>query len=364
MARTNPTGEPRLGAFASWAVLTASFILSASTWIAFATLAGFTDTLTVHGVTLRLAWLMPIVVDGYVVVALVLWTAPVPAKVAAFARKNTYFAVAVGVTVQSAYHLLTVWSLTHVVWQTVLAAIGGMFPPAVSGLAVHMRALLRRESSIDAAVRQPSDTHTSPVQVPPGPALEPVRVPAPKPIPVPVPAIPAAVEAWQPAAAPAPSFRLSTLDDVPAEPAPVAGPAPAAAVPPTPADLKARIVSKPAPAPTASAAAPVRPARPSRPVPAGPAMTAAPLAPPATDSVARPGAAQLALPIVSPDLLERAREIAEQYRTEHGTPITAGQLAVQLRKSTQLAAQALAALGETAAAPARPINGRRVPASR
>ncbi|WP_426505391.1 hypothetical protein ACPPVO_47105 [Dactylosporangium sp. McL0621] len=345
-------------------MLTASFILSASTWIAFATLAGFTDTLTVDGMTLRLAWLMPIVVDGYVVVALVLWTAPVPAKVAAFARKNTYFAVAVGVTVQSAYHLLTVWSLTHVVWQTVLAAIGGMFPPAVSGLAVHMRALLRREGSIDAAVRQPSAAHTSPVQVSPGPALEPVHVPAPKPIPVPVPAIPAAVVAAQPAATPAPSFRLSTLDDVPAEPAPVADPAPAAPVPPTPADLKARIVSKPAPAPTAPAAAPVRAARPSRPEPVDPAPTAAQLAPPATDSVARPGAAQLTLPIVSADLLAQARAVATQYLTEHGTPITAGQLAVRLRIPTEIAAQALTVFDDTAAPTARPVNGRRVPASR
>src|SRR5437773_9345547 len=93
------TGEPRLASVASWAVLAASFGLSASTWIALARLAGFTDTLTVPvlGVRLAMAWLMPIAVDGYVVVALVLWIAPVPARVAAFARKNTYGAAGIGI---------------------------------------------------------------------------------------------------------------------------------------------------------------------------------------------------------------------------------------------------------------------------
>src|SRR6266480_543025 len=86
------TGEPRLASVASWAVLTASFGLSASTWIALARLAGFTNTLTVpgFGITLAMAWLMPIAVDGYVTVALVLWMAPVPTKVARFAKRNTY----------------------------------------------------------------------------------------------------------------------------------------------------------------------------------------------------------------------------------------------------------------------------------
>src|SRR5690348_11244415 len=105
------TGEPKLAAFASWAVLFASFGLSASTWIALARTAGFTDRLGVASpfgvrVVFALAWLMPIAIDGYVVTALVLWTAPVPVKVAAFARTNTYAAAGVGVVAQSAYHAL------------------------------------------------------------------------------------------------------------------------------------------------------------------------------------------------------------------------------------------------------------------
>lgn len=177
------TGEPRLAAIASWAVLAASFGLSAATWIALARLAGFTDTLhlPVLDVTVGLAWLMPIAVDGYVVVALVLWMAPVPARVAHFAKVNTYAAAAIGVAAQSAYHALTVWSAQPVdhreAWRAVLAAIVGALPPAVAGLAVHMRALIRRESqatrptvaqpspSVVAAVEQPAPTVEQPVAV-------------------------------------------------------------------------------------------------------------------------------------------------------------------------------------------------------
>ncbi|HEX6970210.1 MAG TPA: hypothetical protein VF174_15550, partial [Micromonosporaceae bacterium] len=139
-------GEPRLAAIASWAVLAASFGLSAATWIAMARLAGFNATLALPGLTADLAWLMPVAVDGYVVVALVLWMAPVPAKVAQFAKVNTYAAAGIGIAAQSAYHAFTVWTAHQQTWQAVLAAIVGALPPAVAGLAVHMRALIRRES--------------------------------------------------------------------------------------------------------------------------------------------------------------------------------------------------------------------------
>src|SRR4051794_14892267 len=113
------TGEPRLASIASWAVLTASFGLSATTWIALARLAGFTATVSIpaFGVVLAMAWLMPIAVDGYVVVALVLWMAPVPTKVTRFARRNTYGAAGIGIAAQSAYHLLFTLSTTNQLWR-------------------------------------------------------------------------------------------------------------------------------------------------------------------------------------------------------------------------------------------------------
>ena len=138
------TGAPRLAALVSWLVLGASFGLSAATWIALARLAGLTGHLPLGA---DLAWLMPVAIDGYVVVALLLWMAPVPATVARFARTNTYAAASLGVAAQSAYHGLTILAETHVVWRAVLAAVVGAAPPAVAALAVHMRALLVRETA-------------------------------------------------------------------------------------------------------------------------------------------------------------------------------------------------------------------------
>lgn len=145
------TGESRLGIASSWAVLVAGFGLSASTWIALAMLSGFdgqvsVPTMSGYLLTLKLAWLMPICIDGYVVTALVLWTSPVPPRVAAFARKNTYGAAGGGVLAQSAYHCLATWTATGAVWRASLALVVGAAPPLVSALAVHMRALIRRES--------------------------------------------------------------------------------------------------------------------------------------------------------------------------------------------------------------------------
>jgi hypothetical protein len=160
---TRRTGEPRLAAAASWAVLAASFGLSASTWIALADLAGFTDRIG----WFRLAWLMPVAVDGYVVVALVLWMAPVPAAVAKFARANTYAAASIGVAAQSAFHAFLIHDQTGSWWRTTLAALVGALPPAGAALSVHMRALIRRESrAADPDVKSDVKSDTEPVPEP------------------------------------------------------------------------------------------------------------------------------------------------------------------------------------------------------
>jgi DNA-directed RNA polymerase specialized sigma subunit len=70
---------------------------------------------------------------------------------------------------------------------------------------------------------------------------------------------------------------------------------------------------------------------------------------------------------VDPGLLRRAEQAARQYRTEHGTPITAGQLAARLRVNSEQAAQALAVINLGPNSPTDPIptaNGRPVKATR
>jgi hypothetical protein len=115
---------------------------------------------------------------------------------------------------------------------------------------------------------------------------------------------------------------------------------------PTPGQVAARVTPSPTTIPLRQTA--TRPAaRDRKPSPRTPQTTTVkPLAAPAADTpVTEPEPAQLPLPYaVDPALLAKAREIAEQYRTENGRPITTGQLAARLRVNSDLAAQALAVL--------------------
>ncbi len=174
---------------------------------------------------------------------------------------------------------------------------------------------------------------------------------------------------------PHPATPASTDDTFLAEPvsSPAPAPLPEPGRPefPTPADVAARLT----PAPTSNPARPAaqnRPATPGarKPRPRTPekTTTAAELAAPATDTVTAPEPAQLTLPtVVDPSLLARAEQVARQYRTEHGTPISAGQLAARLRVNSDLASQALAVLDLGPHSPTQPIptvNGSAVKAAR
>lgn len=194
---------------------------------------------------------------------------------------------------------------------------------------------------------------------------------------LPVPAAPAPVPAAPtPPAVPAPSTtpdptrepvpQLTTPPAILPQPVPAARPEPV----PTPADVAARVTPSPTSIPLRPTARPAT-ARTPQPKPrkTEPTATARPLAAPATDtSVTEPEPAQLPLPYtVDPALLVKAREIAKQYRTEHGTPITAGPLAARLRVNSDQAAQALAVLDLEPENPTKPIptvNGTPVKATR
>jgi hypothetical protein len=147
------------------------------------------------------------------------------------------------------------------------------------------------------------------------------------------------------------------------EPAPTPDPEPALAIP-SPAVVAPRITGADTTSPTGSAVALRDTARKPRPHPSTTGTpSAAQLAAPATDiTVTAPEPAQLSLPIVAPDLLNRARQVAGQFRTEHGTPITPGQLAVRLKVTSEQATQALTVLGLAPDSPSKPIptvNGNR-----
>jgi hypothetical protein len=130
------TRESRLGITASWVSLLGSFVLSFATWVALGQLTGYGT----------LAFCLALCVDGYIVSALVTWMAPVSDKIATVAKVNTWIAAVIGVTAQSAYHGLTIWTQTESHWRAVLATAVGALPPLGAAGSVHMRAMVRRNS--------------------------------------------------------------------------------------------------------------------------------------------------------------------------------------------------------------------------
>ena len=154
------------------------------------------------------------------------------------------------------------------------------------------------------------------------------------------------------------------------EPAPTPDPAPTVSIP-TPATVAARVTPSPTTIPLRSPATRPASAGTAKPRPRTPEPTTAAeaLAAPATDtSVSAPEPAQPSMPMtVDPGLLRRAEQTARQYRTEHGTPITPGQLAVRLKVTSEQATQALAVLDLGLNGPTQPIptaNGHRTKVTR
>ena len=99
-----------------------------------------------------------------------------------------------------------------------------------------------------------------------------------------------------------------------------------------------------------------RPSKPARP----PAQR---LAPSTTDfPVSASEAAQPTLPGIAPDLLARAAQVAREYRTDHGEPITPGKLAVRLKMTSEQAGHVLAAIDQNT--DPTPVNGAAVKATR
>jgi hypothetical protein len=265
--------------------------------------------------------------------------------VAEFAKKNTYGAAGIGIVAQSAYHLLATNSATDQTWRVVLAALVGALPPAVAGLAVHMRALIRREGSTPSVI----NADAVPATVPPSMVT--------------TTAVPVLSAAATSTTGPAPTAPVSVARDEPES-------VPARREVPTPAHVAARVTPSPTTIPLRPTTVPARSAGTSKPSrKPEPTASADLLAAPATDTrVTAPEPAQLALPMpVDPRLLSRADKVARQYRTEHGTPITAGQLAARLRVNSEEAAQALALLDlgpNTPTTPIATVNGSSVKATR
>lgn len=163
---THTRHEPRIVVAVSWLCLAAAFALSAITWIALGRIAGYGP----------LAYLMPLVVDTYIIGAIVTWLQPVGPQVAQFAYWNMYGAAIVGVISQAIYHCASVWTSPepgtgHVIWKAALALVIGGIPPLFAFLGVHLRGLARRELNNSRTTKPAETTHPDgTASVPPPPA--------------------------------------------------------------------------------------------------------------------------------------------------------------------------------------------------
>ncbi|MDP9144692.1 MAG: hypothetical protein M3N43_08340 [Actinomycetota bacterium] len=179
--------QPWLAFLLVGVVLASSFFLSASTWVSIGRVAGFDGGDYYKAIAEDLSeptpsWALPVTVDGFLTLSLLLWLAPVSARAKSFAKWSTYTMAFLGVGAQSAYHALMVnqaVSAFHELtatdgdsWRPWLAGAVGAFPPAIAAMAVHMVALLVAHRNT------PSGTTANPVPV--GlPGGVPVAVPAP-----------------------------------------------------------------------------------------------------------------------------------------------------------------------------------------
>ena len=208
---------------------------------------------------------------------------------------------------------------------------------------------LRRQAAVDAIARELGHPHTNPntVAVPPHYVATTPTPTTPTPVPTSQPStvdMPSAVPASPPHKAPTPTPPVVPI------PSPVAvaeriTPRPQANPRPTPAPVSG-------PAQRATRTRTSTPTTPATRLPAS--STDSPVT--ATEPVQPP------LPMVPPQLLARATEVARQYRIEHGTRITPGQLAVRLRVTTEQAAELLAVIDDTPITD-HSVNGRPVKAT-
>jgi hypothetical protein len=180
--------------------------------------------------------------------------------------------------------------------------------------------------------------------------------------PVPVPATPSIIAAPSGSVAPSP-IQPPTVPAAKPEPAP---PVPAA---PTPAVVATRAAAT-RPTRDQAASAPVsRPGTRAATRPR-PSKTSRPAAKPAPSAQTPPVATADRAPLTPPldrALLARVRDVATEYRKEHGSPITPGQLAVRLKVTSEQANQALAVLNltpDSSTAGAQTVNGKPAKATR
>jgi hypothetical protein len=141
----------------------AAAVLSFSTWVHLAEAVGFGSRCTILGVTLRLAWLLPIAIDCYTVTVIRVWLrSPAGSAVLTYAKANALAAIVLSVAGQAAFHAFSAAGVKMVNLWWFAIIIGGI-PPALLGLVMDLYTRMKHEAD-------------SPVVDVPAPVVAPVGV--------------------------------------------------------------------------------------------------------------------------------------------------------------------------------------------
>lgn len=158
----------------------AAAVLSFSTWVHLAEAVGFSGRCTIFGVTLRLAWLLPIAIDCYTVTVIRVWLrSPAGSAVLAYAKANALAAIVLSVAGQAAFHAFSAAGVKMVSLWWFAIIIGGI-PPALLGLVMDLYTRMKHEADTPVAdVPAPvvAAVETALVAEPEQPAIEAAEVP-------------------------------------------------------------------------------------------------------------------------------------------------------------------------------------------
>lgn len=126
----------------------AAAVLSFDTWVNLAQAVGFKAATTNGfnlGIPIRIAWLLPIAVDVYALIATRIWIqGHADSRVNRYAAANSVGAIALSVSGNAIYHLFVAvgWKIQDC--PPVVIAVGGV-PPLLIGLVVHMHTLVNQQ---------------------------------------------------------------------------------------------------------------------------------------------------------------------------------------------------------------------------
>lgn len=138
-------------------IISGAFAFSAETWIGLADVAGFRGDLDAGRVTLRLAWMLPVTVDGYLCLTTWLYLTSRPGSpLRRWAAGSLLGVVALSVVAQGVYHALYARGV-DIAQVTPLIVVVGALAPALLASSVHLLSIyLHHRGDTPAPSRSPA----------------------------------------------------------------------------------------------------------------------------------------------------------------------------------------------------------------